>query len=129
MLYVIGRQLKIRERQMDRVENQRENIAHPHVLCGCCGVNFCPCKPCVWWLKLIIIFLPAILVFGILALVLGFAIAVLFIPIVVCGLLVAKNRSECCKDSGKLTEATEFTVLALANAPFRVKNAPPLKIK
>ena len=123
---------------MDTVENQKEKIAHCHVLCGCCGVNFCRCKPCVWWLKLLIVFAPAMLIIiflhailipGILALVLGFAIAVLFVLLVLCGLLVAKNRSECCKDSGKLTEATEFTVLALANAPFRVKNAPPLKIK
>ena len=106
---------------MDTVENQKENIAHRHVLCGCCGVNFCPCKPCVWWLKLlivflpamlIIIFLPAILVPGKLALILGFAIAALLI-LVVCGMFAAKNLSKCCKDSGKPAQAAEFSNLNL----------------
>ena len=96
---------------MDRTESQKENIAHPHIFCGCCGVNFCPCQPCVWWLKLLIVFLPAILIFGALAVVLGFAIAVLFIPVVVCGLLVAKNGLKSCDDSGKLPSLAEFNHL------------------
>ena len=108
MLHAVGDQLKNRETQMDKKENQKENIAHPQIMCGCCGINFCRCKPCVWWLKLIIIFLPTILIFGFLALVLGLAIAVLFIPVVLCGLIVAKNRSECCDDSGKLHTVAEF---------------------